>query len=83
MGSNQETPACAKCLEILESIVDQEATLEEEVFFRKHIDKCSACLGSYELQVEVKRLLKKNVGKVQVPEDLALRIKELITAEHN
>ncbi len=78
MDKNEDKPACKTCLEILELIVDNEATKEDEKFFMDHIDKCLPCFDHYELEKEIKELVRKKIARVPVPEDLALQIKSQI-----
>ena len=58
------------CMEMLQLIVDGEATTEErEHFLKHHLEECLPCYRNYHLEVEIRQLLKtKCTG--QAPQDL-------------
>lgn len=69
---------CEKCLEILELIMDGEATPQQENDFRKHIDACLPCYETYNLEASIKKLLQTRIERKQVPEDLIEKIRSKI-----
>lgn len=69
---------CERCLELLEMIMDGEASPEEEKHFQKHINDCLPCYETYNLEASIKQLLQTKLEKKQVPEDLILSIKSKI-----
>ena len=69
---------CEKCLELLELILDGEASPEEEKLFRKHIQDCLPCYESYNLETSIKQILQTKLEKKQVPDDLIARIRSKI-----
>lgn len=69
---------CEKCLELLELIMDGEASPEEEAQFHKHIKDCLPCYESYNLETSIKTLIQTKLEKKQVPEDLIARIRSKI-----
>ncbi len=83
MDQSEENSRCNKCLELLESIIDNEATPEEEKFFHSNIEKCKDCLERYELEKQVKLLLQRKIAKQPVPSGLAENIKAQILAQLN
>lgn len=58
------------CMEMLQLIIDGEATNEQrEHFLKHHLEQCLPCYKNYHLEVEIKELLKtKCCG--QAPQDL-------------
>ncbi len=69
---------CKKCLELLELIVDGEATKEEEQYFHQHIDQCLPCFETYNLESSIKNLLRTKIERKKVPDDLISSIKSKI-----
>ena len=64
-----------KCLEVLEVILDNESTPEEEKEYFDHIQKCWTCFNNYNLESAIRELIKTRVERKQVPEDLIDRIR--------
>ena len=67
-----------RCLEVLEVILDNESTPEEEEKYFEHIQGCWTCFQNYNLEKAIRELIKKRVEKKQVPQDLVDRIKSEI-----
>lgn len=67
-----------KCMEILHLLLDNEATLEQEVYLRDHLDKCLPCLNNFEIEQEIRTLLRTKIEKRAVPSDLLASIKDKI-----
>ena len=76
--SEGKCPDIEKYLEILRQMLDEEATSEEEQFLLKHLDSCKCCLAEYELETQVRQVLKSKVEKKEVPVGLANSIKAKI-----
>ncbi len=68
-----------KCLKVLHLMLDEEASVEEEAYLVNHIDKCMFCFEQYEVEKQIKELLKTKIAKMPVPSDLALNIKSKIS----
>lgn len=52
-------PDQKSCMEMLQLIVDEEATREQkEHFLKHHLEECLPCFKSYHLEVEIRQLLK-------------------------
>lgn len=82
MEQNSTNDGCkesAKCIEILHLLLDNEATPEEEQYLRDHIDFCLPCLKNYELETEIRNLLRTRVFKRDTPADLLISIKERVS----
>jgi len=62
------------CLEMLQLILDGEATLEQKANFKLHIDDCLPCFQHYHFDQAIKELLKLKCTS-QAPSDLVESIK--------
>ncbi len=69
---------CEKCLELLELIIDGEASPEEEKHFHKHLNDCLPCYETYNLEASIKKLIQTKVTRKQVPDDLIQKIRSKI-----
>ncbi len=76
MGSDCEQ--LAKCLEIIELILDNEGSSEQEAFLFEHIKQCSCCLEHYNVEAEFHKLVKTRISKEPVPVDLVKSIRNKI-----
>ena len=70
-----QCPERVKCLDILNMVLDGEATEEQKIYLNAHIDACLPCLNDYNLEKEIKNLLQSKCSKVEVPAGLAEAIK--------
>ncbi|MBL0742128.1 mycothiol system anti-sigma-R factor [Chryseolinea sp. Jin1] len=69
------------CLEMLQLILDGEATHEQkEHFLKHHLDECLPCYKNYHLELKIKELLKTKCCGGQAPSDLVEQIKNKIGA---
>jgi anti-sigma factor (TIGR02949 family) len=69
-----------ECLEMLQSIIDGEATPEQkEHFLKKHLDECMPCYKSYHLEVAIRDLLKSKCTN-QAPQELIDDIRKKVMA---
>ena len=59
-------------------MLDKEASEEQESFFSNHIDACLSCFDNYELERQIKDLIKKKITNQPVPPGLATDIKSQI-----
>jgi mycothiol system anti-sigma-R factor len=67
------------CMEMLQLILDGEATTEQQDYFRSHMDKCAPCFKSYNLNMSIKDLLKTRCCGDPVPQGLVEQIKMQIS----
>ncbi len=67
-----------KCLEILRLMLDNEASREEEEYLNTHIDSCIICFEEYNLEKEIRELLKSKIDKHEVPGELVQSIRSKI-----
>lgn len=69
------------CMEMLQLILDGEATAEQRDYFNAHMDRCMPCFKSYHLDIKIKELLKSKCCGGQVPADLVDQIKFQISQQ--
>ena len=67
-----------ECLKVLEVILDEESTPEEEKLYFDHIQKCWPCFQNYNLETAIRELIKTKVENRKVPEGLVAKIKSEI-----
>lgn len=69
---------CSKVSEMLDLVIDGEATSEEEKYFNTHLEECVSCFESHQKQKLLKGIISGHLKRVIVPESLALSIKAKI-----
>ncbi|MEN7549587.1 hypothetical protein AAG747_16810 [Rapidithrix thailandica] len=69
---------CAKFVELVQLIVDEEATSEEEQLFKDHYEKCKHCLNYYEIEKSAVAVIKNKISKNSPPPELANQIRAKI-----
>ena len=67
------------CIEMLQLILDGQATAEQQAYFKSHMDKCAPCFKSYDLDNTIKELLKTRCCGDSVPAGLVEQIKVQIS----
>lgn len=78
--SNQPSPGNKlSCMEMLQLIIDGDATPEQHAQFKAHIDACMPCYKSYHLDMALKTLLKSKCSGNGAPADLIEKIKVQIS----
>ena len=68
------------CMEMLQLILDGEATAEQKDYFKQHMDHCMPCYKEYNVDMAIKELLKANCCGGNCPEGLADQIKSKINS---
>jgi len=58
------------CNELLQLIVDGEATREQETYFKEHITECVFCLNNYRVEQGMKQAIKEKIARLDVPKGL-------------
>ena len=82
--SSGKCPEIDKYLAILRLILDNESNKEEEQYLMTHLDQCSCCLKEYEIETQVRELLKSKLKQKSVPSGLANSIRaKIIQSESN
>lgn len=69
---------CEKVVNLLDSIIDGEASSDEQTFFKTHIEECVSCFESHQKQKLMKSIISGHLKRVLVPASLASSIKARI-----
>lgn len=69
---------CREFLEILHLMLDNEATKEQVELLRAHLSKDEGCLQTYQLEKEIRMLIKEKLIMQPVPPDLVQNIRKKI-----
>lgn len=80
-SSKKERAGCSefdKCLKILYLMLDNEASEEDESYLNSHIENCMICFEHYEVEKQIRVMLKTKLDKKPLPSGLADSIKEKI-----
>lgn len=77
-GASNESPDHNECMRILNLVVDGEANTDEKKFFEQHLQNCMPYYEIYNVDMAIKKLLKKNGYKKSCPDGLVDEIKEKI-----
>lgn len=67
-----------KCLRILNLMLDEEASPEQEDYFYGHIDNCIVCFSHYNVEKQIRKLLRTKLQKRTVPSELVTEIRSKI-----
>ncbi len=67
------------CREMLQLIVDGDATPEQHQEFQQHMHECMPCFQSYELEIALKSLLKSRCNGHGAPTALVEKIRSQIS----
>lgn len=67
------------CMEMLQLILDGEATEDQRQYFKNHMDKCKPCFKSYNLDHAIKELLRERCYNDAVPPGLVESIRMQIS----
>jgi anti-sigma factor (TIGR02949 family) len=67
-----------KCMEILELMLDNEASKDEAEYVNMHMEKCLVCFEHYQVEKEIRELIKTKLSNLPVPTDLAHQIRSQI-----
>ena len=59
-------------------MLDNEASKEEEVYVQDHIEQCMVCFEHYEVEKQIRELIRKKIANMPVPEGLAHQIRTKI-----
>jgi len=80
-NSSEVQPSHSECLKILNLVLDEEASPEEQEYFKKHIETCMPYYEIYSVDKAIKDLIKEKCYNKQVPQSLIDQIKKQITQE--
>lgn len=67
------------CMEMLQVILDGDASPEQHAQFKEHMDMCMPCYKKYNLEMTIKELLKTKCCGNGAPPELVDRIKNHIS----
>lgn len=67
---------CAQYAEIVQDVVDNRATREQEIYLKRHLKMCLKCLNKLNLDREIKLAVQHRIKKEDVPVGLADSIKK-------
>ena len=73
-GSSKKTT----CIEMLQVILDGQATIGQCEYFRLHMDQCMPCFKNYQLDIAIKEMLKTKCCGGEAPTELVSKIKSQI-----
>jgi anti-sigma factor RsiW len=76
--AEEKDGACAQVVDMLDLVVDGEASTEEQSFFKQHIADCISCFENHQKQILLKSLISGHLKRVIVPQSLAQTIKAKI-----
>ncbi|MFQ3212556.1 MAG: putative anti-sigma-YlaC factor YlaD [Marivirga sp.] len=66
------------CSELLNLVVDGQATKEQEVALMQHVHNCKHCKEDFELNTTIKHSLKSRLKKIITPKGLSATIQSKI-----
>lgn len=69
---------CERVVELLDVIIDGEATEEDHQYFFKHLETCQDCFKAHNKHQQLKSFLKDNIKRKMVPVNLMGSIKTII-----
>lgn len=78
MESDNGVSTCTECLEILEIMLDNEASKEQQNYVNEHIEGCLHCFEHMEVEKQIRELIKTKIAQLPVPEGLAKEIRAKI-----
>ncbi len=62
---------CSEYCHLIQLVLDNEASKKEEAYLRRHLKICLKCLSKYEIDKELKEVLRLKLENKRVPEGLA------------
>lgn len=71
---------CTEAVHVLYHFLDGELTPERRLLIEYHLDACHDCVEAFEFELELRSLIKERCRE-QVPDELRLRIKNLLASE--
>ncbi|PSR54511.1 hypothetical protein AHMF7605_13825 [Adhaeribacter arboris] len=69
---------CERVVELLDVIIDGEATAEDRHYFFNHLETCQDCFKAHDKHQQLKLFLKDNIKRKIVPQNLMGSIKTII-----
>ncbi len=78
MGNTGVCPACRKCMEYIHLMLDGESTSEQDEYVSEHLSGCASCLNDFEVEKQLRQMLKLKLSFIDAPSTLADEIKAKI-----
>lgn len=69
---------CSDYAELVQDVIDNRSSREQEIYLKRHLNKCIKCLDKVNLEVELKKALQHRITNKEVPVGLADSIKNKI-----
>lgn len=66
---------CSEYRDLVQLVIDGEASPQEVTYLRRHLKMCLKCLDRYNIDNEIKQMLKLKLAKIEVPAGLAETIR--------
>ena len=76
----QQTDHKNGCMEMLQTILDGAATSEQEEYFKQHMDECMPCFKNYQVEMQIRQLIKTKCNKEPLPAGLVDSIKQQVNS---
>ena len=71
---NQTGNSC-NCMDMIQLVIDGEASQDQINFFRNHLQECSTCANNYSVDVTIQHLVKSTCCGGQAPQELIEKIR--------
>lgn len=68
IGMKEQCENHAKCMEMVQAVLDGSATPEEIEHFKSNLEACKPCFEGYELEKTIKEALKTKIEKICCPQ---------------
>lgn len=82
-NSTQQSPfGNSNCMEMLQLVLDGQATEEQATYWRQHLGMCQPCYEKYNVDSAIKEMIKSECCCSKIPQDvieqLNTRIKQIV-----
>ena len=78
MQNKGECPEQQKCVEMLNLLLDGEASSSQKDYINEHIKNCIPCNEDYEMEKAIRTLLQQKCNNMKAPKDLVDLIRHKI-----
>ena len=81
MEKTEKQACCSehdRCLELLQLVLDGEASDSEKNYYMHHIEECMPCYRNYNIETEIRNVLRSKLEKKPVPTDLLFSIRSKV-----
>jgi mycothiol system anti-sigma-R factor len=77
----QEDGKKPTCMQMLQIILDEQATPQQKEYFKIHMDRCMPCFKTYHVDATIKELIKSTCCGGEAPHELIEGIKQKISQQ--